>query len=49
MPLPPGGRIKYIGRGPSASTATGYAAVHQREQAEFVNAALDVNAGMTMV
>lgn len=42
QPVPVGGRIKYAGRGPSASTATGYAAVHAREQAELVDKALDI-------
>ena len=35
-------RIKYIGRSASASTATGSAKVHQREQDEIVQAALRV-------
>lgn len=42
LTVPPGGRIKYAGRGPAASTATGYAAVHAREQAALVDKALDL-------
>lgn len=32
--------IKYAGRGPSASTATGFYSVHVKEQAELVKKAL---------
>ncbi|GFH28739.1 transket_pyr domain-containing protein [Haematococcus lacustris] len=42
LPLPVNGRINYAGRAPSASTATGYGAVHQQEQAALVDAALSL-------
>ena len=32
--------IKFVGRGPSASTATGFAQVHKSEQAEIVQLAM---------
>ena len=37
------GRIKYIGRAPSASTATGFGQVHAQEQAQLVEEALDLS------
>ncbi len=37
-----GGRIKYVGRPPSASTATGYAHVHAQEQAALLRQAVTV-------
>lgn len=42
-PLPADGRIKYAGRAPSASTSTGYNAVHIQEQAQLVDQALDLS------
>jgi 2-oxoglutarate dehydrogenase E1 component len=38
--LQPGQTLSYAGRQPSASTASGYAQVHAREQAEVITAAL---------
>lgn len=38
--MPLGGRIRYAGREPSASTATGYGHVHAQEQAQVLQAAL---------
>ena len=32
--------IKYVGRAPSAATATGFLSVHQKEQRELVEQAL---------
>lgn len=40
---PTDGRIKYAGRPPMASTATGFGDVHQKEQAQLVSNALDLN------
>jgi len=37
--LPVGGRVKYVGRPPSASTATGYSHVHAQEQAALLKEA----------
>jgi 2-oxoglutarate dehydrogenase E1 component len=37
------GRIKYAGRPPSASTATGFGEVHAQEQARLVSDALDLS------
>lgn len=39
----PDGRIAYVGREPSASTATGFGEVHKREQAELISEALDIS------
>lgn len=37
-----GGRVRYAGRPPSASTATGFGEVHAQEQARLVSQALDL-------
>lgn len=37
------GRIKYAGRPPSASTATGFGEVHAQEQAQLMSEALDLS------
>jgi 2-oxoglutarate dehydrogenase E1 component len=37
--LPPGGQLWYAGRAPSASPATGSAAVHKRELAQLIQEA----------
>jgi len=42
-PIPVGGRVKYAGRSPCASTATGYSKVHAQEQAQLVDQALDLD------
>jgi 2-oxoglutarate dehydrogenase E1 component len=41
--LPANGRIKYAGRPPSASTATGYGKVHEKEQLALVSDALNLS------
>jgi 2-oxoglutarate dehydrogenase E1 component len=43
MTLPPNGRIKFAGRPPSASTATGYGRVHEKEQNALVTDALNLS------
>ncbi len=40
---PSDGRIKYAGRPPSASTATGFGEVHAQEQAKLIKEALDLS------
>eukprot|EP00798_Chlamydomonas_sp_ICE-L_P027387 gene27387-4689_t len=37
------GRVKYVGRAPSASPATGFGQVHAQEQAQLCDEALDLN------
>jgi 2-oxoglutarate dehydrogenase E1 component len=42
MKLFPGQEIRYVGRGPSASPATGSLGIHREEQAALVNEALTI-------
>jgi 2-oxoglutarate dehydrogenase complex dehydrogenase (E1) component-like enzyme len=42
MKLFPGHEIRYVGRGPSASPATGSPGIHREEQAALVNEALTI-------
>jgi 2-oxoglutarate dehydrogenase E1 component len=37
-----GAKMRYVGRGPSASPATGSYSIHQKEQAELVAEALGI-------
>jgi 2-oxoglutarate dehydrogenase complex dehydrogenase (E1) component-like enzyme len=42
LKLFPGSPVRYVGREPSASPATGSSSIHREQQAELVREALEV-------